>query len=73
MCGALATHEVTRRITVLSPSCSQGVLTYQTIVVYEVSLSLLRLTKKHGTDLGPGEWEEIVNILAVIDKHVRVS
>jgi tuberous sclerosis protein 2 len=53
------------------PTLMEGVLTYQTIVVYEVSLSLLRLTKKHGTDLGPGEWEEIVNILAVIDKHVR--
>ena len=41
-------------------------------MVYEVSLSLQRLTKKYGADLGPAEWEEIINILSVIDRHIQV-
>ncbi len=41
-----------------------------TIVVYEVSLSLLRLVRAHAHQLCPLEWEAVYDTVAAIQDHV---
>ncbi len=48
----------------------QAVLSGHTIVVYEVSLSLLRLVRAHAHQLRPLEWEAVYDTVAAVQGHV---
>jgi tuberous sclerosis protein 2 len=56
--------------TAVLPAIHQASLSGHTLVIYEVTLSVLRLVRHYSSRLGPREWEMIFHILHATQRHL---